>query len=280
MVNSPPNLATVDMRIGDRQFEHLSSLITHHFGIQVPDQKRPLLTQRLRQVVVEAGYHDFDSFFEAHFTRSPSIEMLGRLIDRVSTNHTFFWRESDHLVHFRDVVLPQIIAGGSRDLRLWCAAAATGEEPWTLAMLVASAMPAGWAGGLLATDISARALSTAQRGVYKAENVSRLPDALRDRWMVRGADDTLRVVDALRSEVTWRRLNLVGAAFNYKRSMDVVFCRNVMIYFDETTRRDVVARIAQVTRPGGWLFIGHSETLGRGDPAWRFERPGVYRRVA
>lgn len=279
MVYSPPNLATVDMRIGDRQFEHLSSLIQHHFGIQVTDQKRPLLTQRLRQVVVEAGYHDFDSFFGAHFTRSPSIEILGRLIDRVSTNHTFFWRESDHLVYFRDVVLPQIIERGSRDLRLWCAAAATGEEPWTLAMLVASAMPAGWAGGLLATDISARALSTAQRGVYKSENVSRLPDALRDRWMVRGADDTLRVVDALRSEVTWRRLNLIGAAFNYKRPMDVVFCRNVMIYFDEPTRQDVVRRIAQVTRPGGWLFIGHSETLGRGDAAWRFELPGVYRRV-
>ncbi len=279
MVHSPPNLATVDMRIDDRQFAHLASLIQHHFGILLPPQKRPLLAQRMRRVVVDAGYSDFDAFFEAHFTRTPSIEILGRLIDRVSTNHTFFWREAEHLIHLRDVVLPEIVRGGKRDLRLWCAAAATGEEPWTLAMLVAGAVPTGWEAGILATDISARALATAQKGVYKTENVSRLPAALRDRWMVPGPDDTVRIADALRREVTWRRLNLIGASFPYKYPMDVVFCRNVMIYFDEPTRRDVVRRIAEVTRPGGWLFIGHSETLGRTDAVWRFERPGTYRRV-
>jgi chemotaxis protein methyltransferase CheR len=233
----------------------------------------------MRRVVADAGVTDFDAFFEAHFTRAPSIEILGRLIDRVSTNHTFFWRESEHLVHLRDVVLPELVRSGKRDLRVWCAAAATGEEPWTLAMLITNALPTGWEGGLLATDISARALSTAQKGLYKAENVSRLPTALREKWMAPGPDDTLRIVDALRREVTWRRLNLIGAPFPYKRPMDVVFCRTVMIYFDEPTRQDVVRRIAHVTRPGGWLFIGHSETLGRTDAVWRFERPGIYRRV-
>lgn len=280
MAYSTPNLATVDMRIDDRQFAHLASLIQHHFGIQLPPNKRPLLAQRMRRVVVEAGYSDFDAFFEAHFTRTPSVEILGRLIDHVSTNHTHFWREAAHLTHLRDLVLPEIVRSGRQDLRLWCAAAATGEEPWTLAMLVANTIPTGWEAGILATDISARALATAQKGIYKSENVFRLPAALREKWMAPGPDDTLHVVDSLRREVTWRRLNLVGASFPYKRPMDVVFCRNVMIYFDEPTRRDVVRRIAEVTRPGGWLFIGHAETLGRSDAAWRFERPGVYRRVA
>lgn len=282
MVQSPSNLATVDMKIDDKQFAHVSALITRHFGIQLPPHKRGLVQMRLRRVVAETGFTDFSSFYDTHIaSKSPSVEILGRLIDRISTNHTHFWREAEHFVHLRDVVLPEILRNGSRDLRLWCAAAATGEEPWTLAMLVTQAIqPVGWQGGILATDISARALATAQRGVYKAENVTRLPAALRERWMRPEADGSLRIVDALRSEVTWRRLNLIGTPFAFKRSMDVVFCRNVMIYFDEPTRRDVVRRIAMVTRPGGWLFIGHSETLGRHDADWRFERPGMYRRVA
>jgi chemotaxis protein methyltransferase CheR len=281
-VTTAPNLTNVDMQIDDAQFAHVSALITRHFGIQLPAHKRGLLQMRLRRVVIETGYSDFTAFYNAHVaSKTPSLEILGRLIDRVSTNHTFFWRESEHFTHLRDVVLPELARGNSGDLRLWCAAAATGEEPWTLAMLVTEAMaPLRWQAGLLATDISARALETAQRGHYKPESATALPAALRDRWMKPGPDGMLRISDALRSEVTWRRLNLIGAPFAFKKAMDVVFCRNVMIYFDETTRRDVVHRIAQVTRPGGWLFIGHSETLGRQDADWRFERPGMYRRIA
>ena len=280
MLQSAPNLSTIDMRIDEKQFAHMSALIHRHFGIVLPVHKQGLLAMRLRKVVAESGYSDFTTFYEAHMVKNPSVEVLGRLIDRVSTNHTFFWREADHFVHLRDVVLPEIARSGSRDIRLWCAAAATGEEPWTLAMLVTEAVPGpGWDAGILATDISARALTTARKGVYKNENVARLPPGMRERWMAPAPDDSVRIKDDLRREVTWRRLNLIGSAFPFKGQMDVVFCRNVMIYFDETTRRDVVTRIAQVTRPGGWLFIGHSETLGRSDAAWRFERPGMYRRV-
>jgi chemotaxis protein methyltransferase CheR len=280
MIHPPPS-ATTSLRMDDRQFEHLARLIQCEFGIQLPAHKRGLLAMRLGRLVAEAGCTDFDAFFERHFAdRKPSTEMLGRLIDQVSTNHTYFWREPEHLVHLRDEVLPQVVRRGGRDLRLWCAAAATGEEPWTLAMLIGEGVPPDWQAGLLATDISARALETARSGIYKAENVSRLPPALRNRWMVDAPDGTVRVGDALRREVTWRRLNLIGANFPFARPMDVVFCRNVMIYFGEKTRDELVHRIARVTRPGGWMFIGHSETLGRGNPDWRFERPGIYRRIA
>jgi chemotaxis protein methyltransferase CheR len=275
--------AELDFTLGDAEFTRISQLVQRHFGIQLPPQKRGLVQQRLRRLLPELGCKSFEEFCVKHIGDAPSQAILGRLVDRISTNHTFFWREPAHFEHLRDEVLPQLHTSKSRDrdIRLWCAAAATGEEPWTLAMLLTEAFRGdGWSAGLLATDISAPALETAARGVYRQENVARLPKAMRKRWMVPASDGTVSIHASLRPELTLRRLNLLEGRFPSKRPFDVVFCRNVMIYFDDATRRSVVARIAAVTAPGAYLYIGHSETLGRGDPFWRFERPGIYRRMA
>ena len=281
-MNSASGELTTGLSIGDAEFRIISDLIQGQFGIQLPEAKRGLVEQRLRSLVRELGCDSFAEFCRTHMRGAPSREILSRMVDRISTNHTFFWRESEHFVHFRDTVLPELAQSrtSDRDLRLWCAAAATGEEPWTLAMLVTEALGGeGWRAGVLATDISARALEIAEQGVYTAENIKGLPKALKDRWLVPLPNGGLSMHDKLRAEVTFRRLNLIGEDFPFRRPFDVVFCRNVMIYFDEPTRRDVVARIAKVTTSGGRLYIGHSETLGREDPNWRFERPGVYRRT-
>jgi chemotaxis protein methyltransferase CheR len=150
--------AELDFNLGDVEFTRISQLVQRHFGIQLPPQKRGLVQQRLRRMLPELGCKSFEEFCTKHIGDPPSQEILGRLVDRISTNHTFFWREPQHFEHMRDEVFPQLRVSKARDrdIRVWCAAAATGEEPWTLAMLLSEAFRGdGWSAGLLATDISA-----------------------------------------------------------------------------------------------------------------------------
>ncbi len=258
-------------------------MVERRFGIQLGG-KEDMVVSRLGPLVRRSPHPDMDSYVRAVLHRGKPGE-LSALVDSLTTNHTHFHREAEHFAFLADEVLPPLIEmrrrDDTRDLRIWCAAASTGQEPYQLAMIVNEVLgpeASRWQRDLLATDISEKALEQARKGWFRASDVERMPPERIRRWMRRDGDGY--VVDpSLREQVLFRRMNLLRPSYPFKRPMDVVFCRNVMIYFDLPTRLDIVRKMARIIRPGGWFFISLSETLPhQRDGLFRFVRPGVYQR--
>jgi len=273
------------LEISDREFNLLKNLIYSKFGINLGEQKRSLLVGRLNKIVRRLGLDNFKDYYN-YLLNDTTGEALDTLINRISTNHTFFWRESDHFELFRDKVLPETIKklkkDGRRDLRIWCPGCSSGEEPYMLAMLIAEHFGhelGRWEVGILATDISAKVLGCATQAVYSDENVSHLPALYRRNYLIKKPDDTWLVSDKIRRMIMFRRLNLMRDSYPFKRKFRLIFCRNVMIYFDRTTREALVGRFSRYMENGGYLFIGHSETLGRSNNYYRYVQPAVYQRL-
>ncbi len=271
-------------KLGDAEFRDLRDLIHRNFGIDLSPEKKDLVVNRLQRVLRKRGLADFRAYIE-FLERSPGAEALSELVDRISTNHTYFNREPGHFHFFRDVVLGDLVgrqcAPSERDLRVWCAAASTGEEPYTLAMMMLEALGSeygSWKAGLLATDLSADALEKAAEGVYTKEAVSRLPENLKTKYFEPYEGGDLRVCARVRNEVVYRRFNLIQSRYSFRVPFHVIFCRNVMIYFDSKTKKSVVDRLYEVTAPGGYLFVGHAESLDRKNCPYEYTRPGVYQR--
>lgn len=271
-------------QISNADFEAIRALVYQNFGINLTDQKRSLVTGRLQKVLRDRGFHDFKGYL-AWLKADQSGEGLEELANRISTNHTFFWRENTHFDFFASTMLPEAAArhrqAGS-NVRYWCAGCSSGEEPYTLVMLMLETFGADYGALkplLLATDISAHALRTAMRGVYGLDRLERMPDKLRSKYFERGPEPgTFQVVDKVRSQVVFRRHNLMDTTFPFKKPFDAVFCRNVMIYFDRPTRDGLVGRFHRHTIPGGYLLIGHSETLGHDHDHYGYVMPACYRR--
>ena len=270
------------MQITDKEFSTIRSLVYSNFGINLTEQKKSLVVGRLQKLLKQLNFTSFQQYCD-YLQKTPSA--LSELVNRISTNHTFFFREKEHFDFFIESVLPDIKArhlkNGDKDIRLWCAAAATGEEPYTLMMLIIQAFNMdyrAWDVGLLATDISEKALNTAVKGVYPTERVSLVPPALKKKFLRSHGEDMWEVSEELKREIVYRRFNLMNKQLPFKKKMDTIFCRNVMIYFDKQTREALVDRLYDITVPGGYLFIGHSETLGRETSRWKYVMPAVYRK--
>lgn len=272
--------------LGDDEYSRLSLMVERRFGIMLGPQKKLLVENRLQQLLKENGYPSFAAYWQAELA-DPSGAALGELADRITTNFTYFYREPDHFELLARRVLPELTSriaagrpgGSGRDLRVWCAAASTGEEPYTLAILLREwfgAEYASWQAGLLATDLSDRALAKARAGVYPIESLEKLPERWR-RWFRPAGNGTCRVDPVLAGDVTFRRFNLMNERFPFRRPFHVIFCRNALIYFGDEERRALAGRFHDALEPGGYLFIGHSETFGR-DGALEYVHPAVYRR--
>ncbi|MEJ2199505.1 MAG: protein-glutamate O-methyltransferase CheR [Desulfuromonadaceae bacterium] len=272
------------MEISDQEFKLMRELIYERFGINLTDQKRSLMVGRLQKVIRSSGFNTFQEYYE-HLINDSSEKALSDLIDRISTNHTFFNREKDHFRFFVETALPSIARDletrNRRDLRIWCAGCSTGEEPYMLLMLLQEFFGPNyskWDAGILATDISQRALGIAREGCYPEERISSLPDNLRNKYFRRQANGNWTVLDRIRNEATFRRFNLMNAQFPFKKPFHIIFCRNVMIYFDQATREALIRKFHQHTEPGGYLFIGHSETIGRDQSLYKYLMPATYQR--
>lgn len=272
------------MPISDQEFGKLRELIHRRFGINLTEQKRSLLVSRLQKHLREQGFARFQDYFE-HLHSDQSERALSDLVDRVSTNHTFFNREKDHFEFFVGTALPSVIGQlrkkGQRDLRVWCAGCSSGEEAYMLLMLMHEFLGAEypqWNAGILATDISDRVLATANAGIYPEDRIAALPEPLRRKYFQKHSEGQWKVVDALKKEATFRRFNLMNERFPFKNPFHIIFCRNVMIYFDQPTRETLVRKFHQFTVPGGYLFIGHSETLGRDQNLYQYLMPATYQK--
>lgn len=276
--------APVESRISDREFDAVRRLVYENFGISLSSQKKTLVVGRLQKVLRLRGFSTFADYLK-WVQGDPSGEALSELADRISTNHTYFNREHEHFDYFAGTVLPEAVkrrtAAGDAELRVWCAGCSTGEEPYTLMMLMVDALAAAGARlkpVLLATDISMKALQKAQAAVYPQEAVSKLPPALKNRYLLKQPDGQFRVADPVRTLVHFRRHNLMNRVFRFRSRFDAIFCRNVMIYFDNPTRSKLVEKFADNTVPGGYLFIGHSETISRDGVRYRYVLPACYRK--
>jgi chemotaxis protein methyltransferase CheR len=272
------------MTIGDEEFNLLRRLIKSRFGINLTDQKRSLVVGRLQKLLRGEGFVNFKQYYE-YLVNDKSERGLSELINRISTNHTYFNREKAHFDFFQQTALPAVVEmmrrQNNRDLRIWCAGCSSGEEPYTLQMLMMEHFGSEyskWDAGILATDISERVLSIARAGIYPQERVAQLPQPLQNKYFRKLPDGNCQVTEAVRKEIVYRRFNLMNEKFPFKKPFHMVFCRNVMIYFDQQTREGLVQRFNQFTVNGGYLFIGHSETLGRNHALYRYVMPAVFQK--
>ncbi len=255
-------------------FPHIAS---QKAGIVLRPGKAALVQARLAKRLRELGLASEREYLDK--LRSEGEDELVLFLDAISTNFTKFFREPDHFETLARDVQAALSAGQTR-FRFWCAGCSSGEEPYTAAMVL-DPLLRGRDWRILATDISTRVLSRAARGVYNDEEIDPIPGPLREKYLERAAvaDGGRRyaVARKLRERIVFHRLNLANRPYPMQGPLDVVFCRNVMIYFDRSMRAGLVGEIERILRPGAHLFIGHSETLNGIETALRAERPSVYR---
>lgn len=269
------------MEMTDHEFNDFSNYIRSNFGINLTDKKRTLLTSRLNMVLENGNFGSFSDYFN-HVISDRTGQAVNELVDKVTTNHTFFYREKQHYEYLTKEVLPYFINENqqSKDLRLWSAGCSTGEEPYSIAMVMADYLGNQrilWDTKILATDISNHALTKAKRGIYTNENIKNNPPIWNKLYFRPYDKDNSIIVDSIKREVIFRRFNLLSQ-FTFKKQFHVIFCRNVMIYFDMETKMDIVEKFYQMLEPGGYLFIGHSESIDKSSTRFKYIKPSVYRK--
>lgn len=267
--------------ITDKEFKALAEYIKVNYGIHLKEEKLSLLTGRLHNVLLQNHFDNFTEYLD-HVVSDRSGEAVAALVDKITTNHTFFMRESDHFHYFREKVLPYLVgAVKEKDLRIWSAGCSSGEEPYTLAMILDEFLgmeKIRWDAKILATDISGKVLEAAKKGIYGNEAIASVPAVWRLNYFIKLDKESCAVADGIKKEVIFRKFNLMDEVFPFKRKFHVIFCRNVMIYFDHGTKRELIQKFYDLTEHGGYLFIGHSESLDRNGTKYRYVMPAVYRK--
>lgn len=247
------------------RFARLSALIYDETGIKMPKAKATMLEGRLRRRLRDTGTATLNAYCDMLFADPTANGEIDHLVNAVTTNKTDFFREPGHFDFLADVALPAIAATGQRRIHAWSAACSTGAEPYTMAMVMDRFVQArGGDFRILATDIDTDVLEAARRGVYDAALVEPVPSMLRQRYVATSRDrkaGKVRITPDLRAAIGFARLNLMDARYPIGEPMDIIFCRNVLIYFDKPTQEKVVRRLCDSLRPGGYLFLGHSETI-------------------
>jgi len=253
--------------IGPRDFDRLAKFIYSYSGIKMPSTKVTMLEGRLRKRLRVTGHSNFDSYCHYLFKEDGLEAETIHLIDAVTTNKTDFFREPNHFQYMVDKVLPELVGQRHREIRTWSSACSIGAEPYTIAMVMESyfqEMAPDVRYQILATDLSTDVLRTAHKGIFTPEMVDPVPPVLRQRYVMQSKDknrNEVRIHPRLRARVGFARLNLMDEKYPVGDPMHMIFCRNVMIYFDKQTQAGVLSRLCECLRPGGYLFIGHSETI-------------------
>jgi chemotaxis protein methyltransferase CheR len=282
-MNSPSAARAREFDFTHADFESLRALVKEHSGITLGEAKRELVYGRLSRRLRVLGLSAFAEYRRLLAGPDGRSEMI-EFINAVTTNLTSFFRESHHFDFLRDEYLRAKIADarGSRRIRIWCAAASTGEEPYSIAMSVAEAIPdwERWDIRILATDLDTNVLQTCVEGVYREERVRGMQKSRLERFFeVRGdkGERQYRINPGLAAMISFRQLNLMHA-LPMKGPIDIIFCRNVIIYFDKETQRALFSRIAPLQRPGDVLVLGHSESLLQVSDSWTLMGKTIYRK--
>jgi len=270
------------IEITDKEFKILSEYIKKHYGINLKDEKKILITGRLQNILLEKNCNNFTEYYET-LMADKSGEAIISMINKITTNHTFFMREADHFDFFRKKVLPEMRENiVDNDFRIWCAASSTGEEPYTLAILLDEFFgkeKVWWDTKVLATDLSEHALGIAIEGIYSNDKISVLPEKWKQQYFKKYDADNWMICENMKEEVIYRKFNLMEKTFPFKKKFHVIFCRNVMIYFDNETRINLVQKFYDSLENGGYLFVGHSESVNRAESNFLHVMPSVYQKI-
>ena len=253
-----------------KMFLRFTNYINKDLGIKMTEAKKTMLQARLQKRLRTLGIESYDEYYDYVFSPRGLDDELPNMIDVITTNKTDFFREPKHFDYLTSNVLPELArrygTGVNRKIMFWSAGCSTGEEPYTMAMVLSdfSVRFKGFQFGILATDISTKVLKEGMAGIYTHDKVEPVPLPMRKRYLLRSKDrkkDLVRVAPALRSAVRFQRLNFMDREYRVGDAIDIIFCRNVLIYFDRPTQEFVLNRLCRHLRPEGFLFTGHSETL-------------------
>ena len=243
-------------------FNFLRQMSNAHSGIQVPDERFDMFYSRLVKRVRKLGLNNFSEYCD--YLVNNHADEFTNFINAITTNLTSFFREKHHFDYLRDVVIPDLLIrnAATKKIRIWSAGCSTGEEPYSLAMTLLENVPANWDIRILATDLDTQVLQFAADGVYPEDRVAELPIEILKRWFMKGkfSPENVRVKTELQAIIQFKYLNLMEE-WPMKTPFDVIFCRNVLIYFNRETKSRLAKRYAQLLVSKSWLFIGHSESL-------------------
>lgn len=270
-------------RMKDSDFQKFSSLIKGEFGIKMPPSKKTMLEARLQKRLRALGFSSHAEYCDFLFSPGGFERELTQLIDVVTTNTTDFFREPKHFELMLSTVLPDLIRRTSRPLKIWSAGCSSGEEPYTIAMVLSefASRNKDVKFSILATDISTDILRKAMNAVYPMSKVEVIPMALKKKYLLKSKDKSkglIRIAPDLRRKIDFRRLNFMEP-FPFKDQKDIIFCRNVVIYFDRATQEKLFKKFSERLQRGGYLFIGHSESISGMDLPVRQIAPTVYQKV-
>jgi len=267
------------MQLTDSEFFKLRDYMYDNFGINLA-QKRTLIEGRLQAVVTQKGFDNFTQYIDNLIEDKTGGE-VSMLVSKLTTNFTYFMREEQHFEFMRNVVLPESLPNiKDNSLAIWSAGCSSGEEPYTIAMVLDDYFKGNKRGldtRVLATDISDRVMNQAKQGIYSEERINKLSDNWRKKYFTQLGPDSYQVKPNIKNEVIFRKFNLMDP-IKFKRKFHLIFCRNVMIYFDAPTRQKLTEKYFQNLVPGGYLFIGMSESLANTNTSFDYVKPSIYRK--
>ena len=270
-------------RLSTREFNQLSQFIHTQYGIKLPPVKMTMLESRLHKRLRATGKISFKEYCEYLFSKEGQSQELIQMVDLVTTNKTDFFREAAHFAFLSEQVLPEWVQGGRgyEKLKLWSAGCSSGEEVYTLAMVLQEfAQEAGALDySILGTDLSTAVLSRAAKAIYTEAKAAGIPLTLKKKYLLRSKDPanrTVRIVPPLRAKARYMRLNFMDTAYEVPEDYHIIFCRNVLIYFDRSTQEKVINRLCRKLKPGGYLFLGHSESITSMDVPLKQIKPTIF----
>lgn len=277
MADAPQENANVAAAMSRQDFCRLKDLIYEKCGIKITDAKKTMLESRLHKRLRQLQMASFAEYCDYVFG-SQGEDELPDMIDQVTTNKTDFFREPNHFRYLADMLLPQLMEK-KQAISVWSAGCSSGEEPYTLAMVLAEA---GRNFTVTATDISTKVLDKARLAIYDEERVAPVPEPLKRKYLMASRDRArrlYRVVPELRQRVRFRRLNFMDTDFGFRAEVDIIFCRNVIIYFDRETQERLLNKFCTCLAPHGHIFMGHSETLLGMDVPLAQVAPTIYQKA-
>ncbi|MBI3351474.1 MAG: protein-glutamate O-methyltransferase [Nitrospirae bacterium] len=266
--------------VTDKEFKLFSALVYKESGIRLNDNKRALLVSRLSKRLRELGLDTFKEYYDQYLNNESDGELI-QMLDLISTNKTSFFREPAHFDFLKKVILPSL--SHLKQIKIWSSACSSGEEPYTIAMTLFDNVmnPNQWDFRILASDLSTRVLARAQSGIYDLDQVGEINSARAKLHFLRGTGENkgkIKVKPHLQNMITFNRINLMDERYRIKNNLDLIFCRNVMIYFDRETQQRLMKKFYHYLKPGGYLFIGHSESLQWLEHSFNYAAPTIYRK--
>ncbi|MDR4507014.1 MAG: protein-glutamate O-methyltransferase CheR [Candidatus Brocadiaceae bacterium] len=277
----------MDIALNDNEFALFQRLVYEESGINLSTAKKELLKSRLMKRLRQMSLTSFNQYFKYVTEEDKTGVELIHMIDSISTNLTDFFRESAHFDFLANKLLPDLLEQKrkkrERRIRIWSAGCSSGEEPYTLSLVLIENITElqQWDVKILATDLSTKVLKKAMQGIYSKDRLKNVPSSLVNTYFTKGVgnnSDYYQVKDELKNLITFRRFNLMDGMFPFKGLFDVIFCRNVMIYFDKQTQSELIAKYYKYLAPGGYLFIGHSESLSGTGSGFRYVLPTIYQK--